>query len=468
MPPNLNSNQNSFLSMKKIKLTLFALAAAFSVGVQAQDENSPWQIGFGVNTVDIRTPDAFGDLMKDWGGPSDINILPAVSRLSVGRYIGSGFSAELSGSLNKIEKGFGYNKDLDNKVDLSFWAANLAVKYHLNSLWKAARWFDPFLQVGGGYAAIDNEGKFRALGGGGVNFWFTENIGINLQTAYNPTFKSDSQEDYFQHAAGITIKFGKKDRDKDGVADKDDACPDDPGKKELNGCPDRDNDGVADKDDACPDEAGLPELKGCPDRDGDGIADKDDACPDEAGKPEFNGCPDTDGDGVADNVDQCKDVAGPKENNGCPWPDTDGDGVLDKDDECPEEAGPASNNGCPEVTQEVQTQLNSFAKTILFDVNKATIRPESATVLNNIVNVLNEYKNAKFSVEGYTDTSGNKAKNQKLSEDRAYSVKAYLIDKGIDQARLTAKGFGPEKPIASNKTKKGRELNRRVEINLVK
>ena len=236
----------------------------------------------------------------------------------------------------------------------------------------------------------------------------------------------------------------------------------------MNGCPDRDNDNVADKDDACPDEAGLPELKGCPDRDGDGIADKDDACPDEAGKPEFNGCPDTDGDGVPDNVDQCKDVAGPKENNGCPWPDTDGDGVLDKDDECVDVPGPASNNGCPEVTQEVQTQLNSFAKTILFDVNKATIRPESATVLNNIVNVLNKYKNAKFSIEGYTDTTGSKAKNQKLSEDRAYSVKAYLIDKGIDQARLTAKGFGPEKPIASNKTKKGRELNRRVEINLVK
>ena len=60
MPPNLNSNQNSFLSMKKIKLTLFALAAAFSVGVQAQDENSPWQIGSGVNTADSSTPDAFG------------------------------------------------------------------------------------------------------------------------------------------------------------------------------------------------------------------------------------------------------------------------------------------------------------------------------------------------------------------------------------------------------------------------
>ena len=454
--------------MKKIKVTLFALAAAFSVGAQAQDENNPWQIGFGVNSVDIRTPKDFGDVLKDWAGPSDLNILPAVSRLSVGRYIGKGFSAELSGSLNKIEKGYGYNKDLDNKVDQSFWAVNLAAQYHLNTLWSGARWFDPYAQVGGGYAAIDNEGKFRTLVGAGANFWFTDNIGLNLQSAYHPTMKSESTENYFQHALGITIKFGKQDRDNDGVADKDDKCPDVAGKPELNGCPDADGDGITDAEDACPDVFGLKEFNGCPDTDGDGIADKDDECPEVAGKPELKGCPDADNDGIADKDDKCPQQAGPKENNGCPWPDTDRDGVLDKDDECPEEAGPASNKGCPEVTQEVQTQLNSFAKTILFDVGKSTIRPESATVLNNIVNVLNKYKNSKFSVEGYTDTSGNKDKNQRLSEDRAYSVKAYLVDKGINPARLSAKGFGPEKPIASNKTKKGRELNRRVEINLIK
>jgi len=454
--------------MKKIKVTLFALAAAFSVGAQAQDENNPWQIGFGVNSVDIRTPKDFGDVLKDWAGPSDLNILPAVSRLSVGRYIGKGFSAELSGSLNKIEKGYGYDKDLDNKVDQSFWAVNLAAQYHLNTLWSGARWFDPYAQVGGGYAAIDNEGKFRTLVGAGANFWFTDNIGLNLQTAYHPTMKSESTENYFQHALGITIKFGKQDRDNDGVADKDDKCPDVAGKPELNGCPDADGDGITDAEDSCPDVFGLKEFNGCPDTDGDGIADKDDECPEVAGKPELKGCPDADNDGIADKDDKCPQQAGPKENNGCPWPDRDGDGVLDKDDECPEEAGPASNKGCPEVTQEVQTQLNSFAKTILFDVGKSTIRPESATVLNNIVNVLNKYKNSKFSVEGYTDTSGNKDKNQRLSEDRAYSVKAYLVDKGINPARLSAKGFGPEKPIASNKTKKGRELNRRVEINLVK
>ena len=454
--------------MKKIKVTLFALAAAFSVGAQAQDENNPWQIGFGVNSVDIRTPKDFGYVLKDWAGPSDLNILPAVSRLSVGRYIGKGFSAELSGSLNKIEKGYGYNKDLDNKVDQSFWAVNLAAQYHLNTLWSGARWFDPYAQVGGGYAAIDNEGKFRTLVGAGANFWFTDNIGLNLQSAYHPTMKSESTENYFQHALGITIKFGKQDRDNDGVADKDDKCPDVAGKPELNGCPDADGDGITDAEDSCPDVFGLKEFNGCPDTDGDGIADKDDECPEVAGKPELKGCPDADNDGIADKDDKCPQQAGPKENNGCPWPDRDGDGVLDKDDECPEEAGPASNKGCPEVTQEVQTQLNSFAKTILFDVGKSTIRPESATVLNNIVNVLNKYKNSKFSVEGYTDTSGNKDKNQRLSEDRAYSVKAYLVDKGINPARLSAKGFGPEKPIASNKTKKGRELNRRVEINLVK
>ena len=454
--------------MKKIKVTLFALAAAFSVVAQAQDENNPWQIGFGVNSVDIRTPKDFGDVLKDWAGPSDLNILPAVSRLSVGRYIGKGFSAELSGSLNKIEKGYGYNKDLDNKVDQSFWAVNLAAQYHLNTLWSGARWFDPYAQVGGGYAAIDNEGKFRTLVGAGANFWFTDNIGLNLQTAYHPTMKSESTENYFQHALGITIKFGKQDRDNDGVADKDDKCPDVAGKPELNGCPDADGDGITDAEDSCPDVFGLKEFNGCPDTDNDGIADKDDECPEVAGKPELKGCPDADNDGIADKDDKCPQQAGPKENNGCPWPDRDGDGVLDKDDECPEEAGPASNKGCPEVTQEVQTQLNSFAKTILFDVGKSTIRPESATVLNNIVNVLNKYKNSKFSVEGYTDTSGNKDKNQRLSEDRAYSVKAYLVDKGINPARLSAKGFGPEKPIASNKTKKGRELNRRVEINLVK
>jgi len=455
--------------MKRIKISLASLALIATVSsVQAQDENNKWSIGFGVNTVDIRTPHDFGLFLKDWGGPSDLNVLPAITKLSVARYIGAGFSAEVDGSLNKIKKGF-------NGVsqDESFWNANLQAKYALRRLFTTeSGWFDPYLKLGGGYTSYKSEysekdGAVKLLAGGGINFWFTDHLGLNVQTGYNHGFQKDGT-DYFQHSAGIVIKFGAKDTDKDGIPDKDDACPDVAGPKEFNGCPDTDGDGIPDKDDACPDVAGLKEFNGCPDTDGDGIADKDDACPEVAGLKEFNGCPDTDGDGVPDKDDKCPDVAGPAENGGCPWPDTDGDGVLDKDDQCVNEAGPASNNGCPEPNDDDQKRLNQYAKTILFDTGKATIKFQSAEVLNQIINVLKKFPKSRFRIEGYTDSVGKKQKNITLSQNRADAVKIYLIQGGIDQSRLESIGYGPEKPIASNKTKKGRELNRRVEINLIK
>ena len=455
--------------MKRIKISLASLALVATVGsVQAQDENSKWAIGFGINAVDIRTPHQFGDFLKDWGGTKDLNILPAVTKLSVARYIGADFSAEIEGSLNKIKEGFdGYSEDK------SFWNANLQAKYALRRLFTTeSGWFDPYIKVGGGYTAYesrfdDKEGGFKALAGGGINFWFTDHLGVNLQTGYHHGFQKNGT-DYFQHSAGIVIKFGSKDTDKDGIPDNKDACPEVAGLKEFNGCPDTDGDGIPDKDDACPQVKGLKEFNGCPDTDGDGIADKDDACPEVAGPKEFNGCPDTDGDGIADKDDKCPDVAGPAENGGCPWPDTDGDGVLDKDDLCPEVAGPASNKGCPEPDEKEQKQLNQYAKTILFDTGKATIKFQSAEVLNQIINVLKKYPNSRFRIEGHTDSTGKKAKNMILSQNRADAVKVYLIQGGIDAGRLESQGFGPEKPIASNKNKKGRELNRRVEINLIK
>ena len=455
--------------MKRIKISLASLALVATVGsVQAQDENSKWAIGFGINAVDIRTPHQFGDFLKDWGGTKDLNILPAVTKLSVARYIGAGFSAEIEGSLNKIKEGFdGYSEDK------SFWSANLQAKYALRRLFTTeSGWFDPYIKVGGGYTAYesrfdDKEGGFKALAGGGINFWFTDHLGVNLQTGYHHGFQKNGT-DYFQHSAGIVIKFGSKDTDKDGIPDNKDACPEVPGLKEFNGCPDTDGDGIPDKDDACPQVKGPKEFNGCPDTDGDGIPDKDDACPEVAGPKKFNGCPDTDGDGIPDKDDKCPDVAGPAENGGCPWPDTDGDGVLDKDDLCPEVAGPASNKGCPEPDENEQKQLNQYAKTILFDTGKATIKFQSAEVLNQILNVLKKYPNSRFRIEGHTDSIGKKAKNMILSQNRADAVKVYLIQGGIDASRLESQGFGPEKPIASNKNKKGRELNRRVEINLVK
>ena len=428
--------------MKRIKISLASLALIATVGsVQAQDENNKWSIGFGVNTVDIRTPHDFGDFLKDWGGARDLNVLPAVTKLSVARYIGAGFSAEVDGSLNKIKKGF-WGKSEDE----SFWAVNAQAKYALRRLVTTeSGWFDPYLKLGAGYASYtststNEDSGVKLLAGGGINFWFTDHLGLNLQTGYHHGFQKNAT-DYFQHSAGIVIKFGAKDTDKDGIPDKDDACPDVAGPKEFNGCPDTDGDGIPDKDDACPDVAGLKE---------------------------FNGCPDTDGDGVPDKDDKCPDVAGPAENGGCPWPDTDGDGVLDKDDQCPDEAGPASNNGCPEPNDDDQKRLNQYAKTILFDTGKASIKFESAEVLSQIINVLKKFPKSRFRIEGHTDSTGKRAKNMLLSQNRADAVKVYLIQGGIASDRLESIGYGPDKPIASNKTRKGRELNRRVEINLIK
>ena len=209
-------------------------------------------------------------------------------------------------------------------------------------------------------------------------------------------------------------------------------------------------------------------MKGCPDTDGDGIADKNDECPEVAGLAALNGCPDGDGDGIADNKDKCPTVAGPRDNAGCPWPDTDGDSVLDKDDKCPDVKGTVANNGCPEVSEEVIKKLNDYAKTILFNTNKATFQEQTFPILQAMVSILKEYPASNFSLEGHTDSDGKDVANQTLSENRAAAVKTYLIENGIVSERLSSQGFGESKPIASNKTKAGKALNRRVEVKVVK
>ena len=104
----------------------------------------------------------------------------------------------------------------------------------------------------------------------------------------------------------------------------------------------------------------------------------------------------------------------------------------------------------------------------MFDTGKSTIKAQSEAVLSDITNILKEYPKANFTVEGHTDSIGSATSNQRLSESRAASVKAFLNNKGISQARLTSAGYGEANPISSNATKAGRQLNRRVEINLVK
>ena len=464
--------------MKNLSRLLFAMLLVLGYSnVNAQDQNNPWQITIGVNAVDAYPSGDGGNfsetIFDEFFNASDhYNILPSLSTISVSKYINNGFSLGITGSLNKIDKWGDATDALGNKVvpeqtnrvdDLSYYGLDGIIKYNFIQ----GKTLDPYVGVGGGYTWVDEIGAGTVNGTLGLNIWFNENVGLTLQTAYKHAFE-DYLNTHFQHSAGLSIRFGGADTDGDGIYDKDDACPDVAGLEEFNGCPDSDGDGIEDSKDTCPNEAGLAELNGCPDTDGDGIADNEDSCPTVAGLKALSGCPDADGDGVTDASDKCPNEAGPAANQGCPWADKDGDGVLDKDDKCPDVKGTVANNGCPEVTEAVQKKLNAYAKTILFDTGKATIKSQSEQVLTDIVNILKEYPSSKFTVEGHTDSVGSDKLNQRLSDTRANSVKEYLASHGVDAFRLSSIGYGESKPIDSNKTRAGRANNRRVEINLVK
>ena len=449
--------------MKRLKIAVIALFTLVTVGnVNAQDENNPWAVGFGVNVVDFYNGDDFSDQIKDLLGNGDWNILPSISRISGEKYLDKGFSLQLAGSLNKIE-----TVTIKDDSDFLYWAVDAVVKYDLNNLVGQTGWFDPYVYLGGGYTSVDSSGEGMLNGGLGFNTWFNDNLGLNFQTGTKKGF-SDKVRAHYQTSLGLVIKFGGKDTDGDGVYDKDDMCPEEAGLKEFNGCPDADGDGVKDSDDACPNVAGLAAMNGCPDSDGDGVADKDDMCPNAKGTKANKGCPDADGDGVADKDDKCPSIAGPADNAGCPWPDTDGDGVLDKDDKCPEFEGVASNNGCPEeaMTAEQIAALSGFSKEILFGTDSARINKASAAKLDKVYGLISSVDNVIFVVEGYADSRGSDSYNLYLSERRAESAKTYLVGKGFDANRLETIGQGEKNPIANNNTNLGRSKNRRVVIQL--
>ena len=261
------------------------------------------------------------------------------------------------------------------------------------------------------------------------------------------------------------------DNDNDGIADLLDKCPNDSGIGKFQGCPDSDNDGIVDGIDKCPKAAGIPENNGCPDVDGDkdGIADRLDKCPKDAGIAENNGCPDVDGDkdGVADRLDKCvsdpEDMDAFRDDDGCPDPGNDGDGFPDLTDKCPNNPGVAETGGCPKTKEITRGQL--ILKGVNFESSKAVLLGGSYQVLDEIVQSLKEWPEVRIEIQGHTDNSGVPAKNLELSQQRAETVRQYMIDKGIAADRLKAVGYGQEKPVADNKTSNGRAQNRRVELN---
>lgn len=298
--------------------------------------------------------------------------------------------------------------------------------------------------------------------------------------------------------AGVRFSPRSGDRDGDGIPDTRDICvttPEDLDSfEDEDGCPDRDNDqdGIPDELDGAPfepeDKDGFEDGDGIPegDNDLDGIDDANDLCPNEAedwdGQMDEDGCPDVDrdGDGIIDEFDACpedpEDIDGFADADGCPDPDNDNDGIADGDDACPFQAeiinGYQDEDGCPDVEPEVKanlkgTELEIYGK-VYFDTGKSVIKPRSFDLLRQVANILKTNPQIlKLAIEGHTDSQGSAEGNMILSQDRADSVRRFLIQEGIDGKRLVAQGFGQTKPIASNATERGRAQNRRVAFTIL-
>jgi OOP family OmpA-OmpF porin len=142
--------------------------------------------------------------------------------------------------------------------------------------------------------------------------------------------------------------------------------------------------------------------------------------------------------------------------------DDDGDGVPNSIDKCPNTPAGAKVNsfGC-QITESVNQQID-----IEFQTGKSTIPADYTSEADKIVDMMTKHTDVNAEIQGYTDNVGSKEKNQKLSEARAKSVRNYIVKHGIDESRVTAKGYGEENPVAENSTADGRKQNRRVVASL--
>ena len=442
--------------MKNLKLGITALALSFASTAFAQTTSNPWLIGVGAHAENHLGVDSNKSWEKTTPFSKDglfvmnnFTITPPLSKLTVARNLNKYFVLDWQTTVGNVDnKRVGMGKEF-------FLQTGLGLQFKLAGFWNEESWFDPYLRVGANYLRHDYTGTgltngngdavganhFTAAFGAGLNLWLTKNFGLGLQgDLVNTPGDKTNVPNFVQASASINFRFGNNDRDKDGIKDKDDRCPDIPG---------------------------LPEFQGCPDTDGDGIPDIDDACPTVAGPVENNGCPwpDTDGDGVLDKDDACPTVPGPVENKGCPWPDTDGDGVLDKDDACPTVPGLPEYNGCPKPTAVAVTE--EF-KDLLFDFNKATIQPGSTHKLDKAAEIIKSAPAENFVVVGTTDAKGSVAYNLNLSRQRAAAVVKALEARGVNPAQLKSIGIGSqEATVPATASDAERQVDRKVIVRAI-
>jgi len=431
---------------QKLKLLLAAMFF-ISLGIQAQETKKPGLVGIHFNALDFKTPETFKNSIspRNFASLKDMDF-----GLSLSYWKGLTNKIDFAVKLNTMFHDYAADRgdfDENNQVGLELEPTLNFRPVNDNAL------IAPFLTggVGGGYYT----GKWGAYApvGGGVQLNLKSTTYIMLQAMYRFKLTDDVLKDHIVYSLGFAQRFGE--------APPKVAPPPPPPV-----VTDRDGDGVQDADDKCPDTPGLASLQGCPDRDGDGIADADDKCPDVKGIAKYQGCPipDTDKDGINDEEDKCPTVPGVARYQGCPIPDGDGDGVNDEEDKCPTRPGPVSNQGCPEIAKEVIEKVNYAAKNVFFATGSYKLLSKSYKALNDVASLMKADESLMLDIDGHTDAVGSEESNQVLSENRAKSVKDYLVSKGVAESRLFSTGYGESKPVADNNTAAGRAKNRRTEM----
>ena len=394
------------------------------------------------------------------------------TRLSIFGGFESGFSDPSASAIyGGIEPAFAFRRDMwEVALGLGVGVGSLTSEFPSGSSFDASLvLMRPFLEVRrylNDWSAV--YGRF------GFNQWLVSSPEFNdLVFTRQGEPGGDPIEDSNLNVGGpfvaLGLRFGSypehikivDDVDNDGYRDDVDECPEDPEDfdkfQDEDGCPeaDNDNDGILDGQDKCPLEAedmdGWMDTDGCPetddDNDGDGILNAQDKCPND---PE--------------------DKDGFEDTDGCPDTDNDNDGILDADDKCPDKAGVPEKAGCPFERVQVTLEKIVITDKIYFDYNKATIKPESFSLLDEVAKTMIAYPRIKkIEVQGHTDHAGGEKYNKDLSSRRAKSVMEYLIGKGVAAERLSSNGYGfdqPLVPLPANKkeTPEGAEQNRRVEF----
>jgi outer membrane protein OmpA-like peptidoglycan-associated protein/outer membrane protein W len=403
------------------------------------------------------------------------------------------------GDLLGVEAEFGVIPSEAREEVYDIW--NLTYRAHLVAQFRAGdptNKLVPFVLVGGGaIQVVDSKGKNKGANailedtdamihaGVGVKYRVDNGWGLRVdgRILFPPSSKDDGFTQDFEALLSIYKEFGRKKVEKVIVPPVDD---------------DPDKDGIHGDADKCPQEAedkdSFQDDDGCPDldNDGDGIADAQDKCAmepeDKDSFQDDDGCPDldNDGDGIPDAADKCPNEAEDKDSfqddDGCPDLDNDQDGVPDAQDKCPDQPetknGFEDENGCPD---EIPAKLAQFTGTIAginFQVNSEKLLASSNKTLDKAVAVLKEYADLRMEIGGHTDDQPMKAggkypDNDALSQARADSVRAYFVSKGIEEARLTAKGYGATVPkedptgLKGGKLTAARAKNRRVEFKLI-